>query len=142
METGVGDPVLEDLQQGTGSNFVGFKFTAPSKQQLMEGLAVDIQQGTTRFPAGVLVSELEALEYEYKRTGVRYGAPHGLHDDAVCALALGRTKSWRPSASRWHVTENAADGILARHSQTPRRFTAGCAARVRSALGGAGSSAR
>ena len=34
------------------------------------------------------ISELEAFEYEYTRTGVRYTAPPGMHDDCVCALAL------------------------------------------------------
>jgi hypothetical protein len=28
------------------------------------------------------------FEFEYTRTGVRYTAPTGLHDDAVCGLAL------------------------------------------------------
>jgi hypothetical protein len=32
--------------------------------------------------------ELEAFEFQYTRTGVRYAAPEGLTDDAVCALAL------------------------------------------------------
>ena len=32
--------------------------------------------------------ELETFEYVYTRTGVRYSAPDGLHDDCVCALAL------------------------------------------------------
>lgn len=89
--TGVGDPVLEALQtRGRPHNawFEGFKFSASSKQQLMEGLAVAIQQRSIRFPVGVIVAELEAFEYEYTRTGVRYSAPSGLHDDAVCALAL------------------------------------------------------
>lgn len=90
--TGVGDPVLESLQKNGGQNFEGFKFSAPSKQQLMEGLAVAIQQKAVRFPEGVIVNELEAFEYEYTRTGVRYSAPEGLHDDAVCALALAVAK--------------------------------------------------
>jgi hypothetical protein len=89
--TGVGDPVLEALQKRgrpTGARFAGVKFTAQSKQQMMEGLAVAIQQHQIHFPAGVLVDELEVFEYEYRRTGVSYSAPSGLHDDAVCALAL------------------------------------------------------
>ena len=86
--TGVGDPVLEELQRAGGGNFEGFKFTIQSKQQLMEGLAVAIQQRQIRFPEGPIVSELEAFEYEYTRTGVRYTAPEGMHDDCVCALAL------------------------------------------------------
>ena len=86
--TGVGDPVLEALQRDGGGRFEGFKFTAQSKQQLMEGLAVAIQQQQIRFPDGPIASELESFGYEYTRTGVRYAAAEGLYDDCVCALAL------------------------------------------------------
>ena len=86
--TGVGDPVLERLQRAEPNRFEGFKFTSQSKQQLMEGLAVAIQYRQVRFPDGDLANELEAFEYVYSRTGVRYAAPDGLFDDAVCALAL------------------------------------------------------
>jgi len=85
--TGVGDPILERLQRGR-DNFEGFKFSAQSKQQLMEGLAVAIQQREIAFPEGPITTELEAFEYVYTRTGVRYSAPEGMHDDCVCALAL------------------------------------------------------
>jgi hypothetical protein len=85
--TGVGDPVLERLQHGR-ANYVGFKFTSPSKQQLMEGLAVAIQQREVSFPDGPIRAELDAFEYVYTRSGVRYSAPEGVHDDCVCALAL------------------------------------------------------
>jgi hypothetical protein len=105
--TGVGDPVVEALQRDGERrypNFEGYKFSSESKQKLMEGLAVAIQSGTVGYPDGPLVSELEAYEYEYTRTGVRYSAPAGMHDDGVCALALavfklqgnaGRQR-WRP----------------------------------------------
>lgn len=85
--TGVGDPIVEQVQQGRG-NVESFKFTAPSKQQIMEGLAVGIQQRKVLFPPGHIKDELENFEYEFTRTGVRYAAPEGLHDDCVCALAL------------------------------------------------------
>lgn len=85
--TGVGDPIVEDLQ-AEGDNFIGFKFTQQSKQMLMEGLAVAIQQNEIQYPDGVIVSELESFEYEYTRTGVRYTAPEGQHDDCVMGLAL------------------------------------------------------
>lgn len=93
--TGVGDPILEALQRG-GGNYEGYKFTSTSKQQLMEGLAVAIQRQEIRYPAGPIVAELEAFEYEYTRTGVHYSAPEGLHDDCVCALAL----AWQAVAHR------------------------------------------
>jgi phage FluMu gp28-like protein len=86
--TGVGDPILERLQREGGRHYEGYQFTAPSKQKLMEGLAVAIQQAEVRFPDGPIVNELEAFEYVYTRSGVHYSAPEGLHDDCVCALAL------------------------------------------------------
>lgn len=94
--TGLGDPVLEELQVEHG-NFAGYTFSAASKQRLMEGLAVSIQGHEISFPDGPIRSELEAFEYEYTRTGVRYSAPEGLHDDCVCALALAR-EQWTTSA--------------------------------------------
>jgi hypothetical protein len=75
-----------------------FKFTATSKQQLMEGLAVAIQQRKITFPEGPIKDELEQFEFEYTRSGVKYSAPAGLHDDCVCSLALAWHK-WRPSAN-------------------------------------------
>lgn len=89
--TGVGDPILEQLQ-AKGNNFEGYKFSSSSKQQLMEGLAMAIQQHKIRFPEGIISRELSEFEYEYTRTGVRYSAPEGLHDDCVCALALAQRR--------------------------------------------------
>ncbi|MGH7721750.1 MAG: hypothetical protein ACRENL_02795 [Candidatus Dormibacteria bacterium] len=87
--TGVGDPIVEQLQRSPGVGHVqGYQFTQPSKQRLMEGLAVAIQQGTVGYPDGTIVAELEQFEYEYTRTGVRYASPEGLHDDCVMSLAL------------------------------------------------------
>ncbi|MEE8506392.1 MAG: hypothetical protein V3S40_09260, partial [Kiloniellales bacterium] len=86
--TGVGDPILERLQRISPDHFQGFTFSASSKQQLMERLAMAIQEQQVRFPDGPIRAELEAFEYHYSRTGVRYAAPEGLHDDAVVALAL------------------------------------------------------
>lgn len=85
--TGVGDPIVEMLQREAPC-VESFKFTAQSKQRIMEGLAVAIQQGDVSFPEGPIVDELMLFEYEYTRTGVRYSAPEGMHDDCVCALAL------------------------------------------------------
>jgi hypothetical protein len=86
--TGVGDPVLDQLQTHRGTRFEGYHFTPGSKQKLMEGLAMAIQERTVWYPAGVIVQELEQFEYVLTRTGVSYSAPAGYFDDCVCALAL------------------------------------------------------
>jgi hypothetical protein len=88
--TGVGDAILGQLQRDGGNNYQGFVFSSKSKQQLMEGLAVAIQNQALLFTNGVLVDELKTFEYEHTRTGVVYAAPEGMHDDCVCALALAR----------------------------------------------------
>jgi hypothetical protein len=86
--TGVGDPILERLQRYRPGTFTPYVFSAPSKQRLMEGLAVAIQQREITYPEGVITQELSMFEYVYTRTGVRYSAPEGLHDDCVMALGL------------------------------------------------------
>jgi len=85
--TGVGDSIVEDLQRARG-NVIGYKFTSQSKQQLMESLANSIQQGKIKYPDGIIPEELKSFEYEFTRSGVKYSAPAGMHDDCVCALAL------------------------------------------------------
>ena len=96
--TGIGDSILESLQKDGRRNFEGFKFTSPSKQQLMEALSLSIQKQEIGFPEGVITHELESFEYEYTRTGVRYSAPSGMHDDTVCALALANFHKPKPVA--------------------------------------------
>lgn len=99
--TGVGDPVFERLQRQNPS-IEGFKFTSQSKQQIMEGIAVAIQNQEVVIPEGVLLQELLDFEYEITRTGTKYSAPVGLHDDAVCAFALAVHKRRdRPSFGIW-----------------------------------------
>jgi phage FluMu gp28-like protein len=92
-ETGVGDPIVEGLKRGGSgrpscSNLEGYRFTGPSKQMLMEQLALAIHGKTVRFPEGPIATELRGFEFEYTRMGVRYAAPDGQFDDCVCALAL------------------------------------------------------
>ena len=85
--TGVGDPIVEELQRSR-PNITGFKYNQYNKQQLMEGLAVSIQQRKISFPEGIISDELENFEFIYTRTGVKYGAPSGFFDDCANALAL------------------------------------------------------
>jgi hypothetical protein len=85
--TGVGDSIVEDLQQAR-LMIEGYTFTPKSKQQLMERLAGAISAQEVTFPDGPIRAELETFEYEYTAHGVRYSAPDGLHDDCVMALAL------------------------------------------------------
>jgi hypothetical protein len=78
-----------------------FVFTQKSKQQIIEGLAIGIQQGKIKFPDGLIVDELKNLETSFTRSGVSFSAPPGLHDDCVMALALAYScwNSSRPTGT-------------------------------------------
>lgn len=93
--TGVGDPIAEDLSHSGLSLWYqgekpGFKFTNDSKNQLINNLAIAIEQRRITFPSEpILVDELQAFEYSITDGGrIKYGAPDGKHDDAVISLAL------------------------------------------------------
>lgn len=93
--TGVGDPIAEDLSRCGLSLWYngekpGFKFTNDTKNQLINHLAISIEQRRITFPnEPVLVDELQSYEYAITDGGkITYSAPDGKHDDAVISLAL------------------------------------------------------
>lgn len=87
--TGIGDPILEDLQNNN-LNVEGFKFTSTSKREIVERLVMAIEQRFILFPATLtdLIFELESFSYEVNGDTFKYGAPDGIHDDCVMAMAL------------------------------------------------------
>ena len=89
--TGVGDAIVADLQM-MGVDVTPHVFTQPSKLRLMQRLVAAFQgDELTLFDQPKdkwLVAELEAFEFTYTATGVKYEAPPGEHDDGVMALAL------------------------------------------------------
>ncbi len=89
--TGIGDAIVEDIRREC-RYAEGFIFSQSSKQQIMEGLASSIQNGEISILEGIMQDELESFEFEYSRSGVKYRAPEGVHDDIVCALALANAK--------------------------------------------------
>lgn len=101
--TGVGDPVYDELTREY-RNVQGYKLTNPTKKALIENLSIMLDNDQIHFPGNpetkefdsnlgldfnVLKNELESFTYELQPSGlISYGAPEGLHDDCVIALAL------------------------------------------------------
>jgi hypothetical protein len=89
--TGVGDAIVADLEDA-GVSVTRHVFTQASKLRLMQRLVAAFQGKELTIPDDPAVkwlqNELEAFEFEYTATGVRYEAPSGEHDDGVMALAL------------------------------------------------------
>lgn len=89
-KTGIGDAVVESLAR-QNRKIEGWTFTASSKETIVSGLAVALEQRKVQIPAAcdVLLRELGHYEYELRANGhVAYSAPPGLHDDAVMSLGL------------------------------------------------------
>ena len=102
--TGVGDPIVEDLK-ARGLNIynegIGFKFTETSRMNLLNNLAILLEQDKIKIPDDEgLISELESFQYSLSEQGkIRVKAPEGLHDDRVMSLALavlGATQPIKP----------------------------------------------
>ena len=101
--TGVGEPIFESLRKA-GVYAEAYAFTQKSKDALIDNLSLCFEQQLIRLPKPELwpdgIDELEAFEYSVTDLGnVRTGAPYGMHDDCVIALALA---AWplRPSKPR------------------------------------------
>lgn len=87
--TGVGDPIVEDLQRKEIS-VDGYKFTETSRRQLLDNLAVMLEQDKTKLPDDEgLLTELESFMFTLSEAGkIKVGVPEGMTDDRVFSLAL------------------------------------------------------
>lgn len=86
--TGVGDSIVENLQDKKPNIFTGYLFSNSSKQKLMELLELKIQKKEIFFPDNEIKKELDVFEYKLTRNSITYSAPETLHDDCVIALSL------------------------------------------------------
>lgn len=90
--TGVGDPVVEDLER-RGLNIGedgAVVFNSRTRRELLDNLAILLQQDKIKIPDDPgLISELEAFQFTMTEKGkVEVKTRKGLHDDRVMSLAL------------------------------------------------------
>jgi len=86
-----GDVFFELLEKKCRNLVQPFKTTAQSKPIMIEDLALSFEQKELALPNEEwLIDELESFTYIYdeKTRRVKYGAPHGVHDDGVISTAL------------------------------------------------------
>ena len=71
-----------------------FTTTSKSKNEIIEGLILDVNEANIQIPSKglwpYLYDELTVFTYEYnpKTRSIKYGHPSGFHDDTVISLAL------------------------------------------------------
>lgn len=87
--TGVGDPIVEDLQR-QGCAVKAFKFSQTTKKQVIENLMKMCDDALIGIPdIPEVKKEFEVFGYEQTQFGnIRYCAPDGHHDDIVISVAL------------------------------------------------------
>jgi hypothetical protein len=90
--TGKGEPVYESLKK-ENIRVEPYTFTNKTKAAVIDALAMMLEKREMVLPKPDLwpvgIEELEAFEYSVTESGtVRTGAPGGMHDDCVIALAL------------------------------------------------------
>lgn len=103
LESNIEKMLIEQAQR-RGLPVIPFQTTQGTKQVIIDNLALGFEQGAFKIPADeTLIGELQAYQIDKTPSGlVKYGAPPGLHDDGVMALALwwyyayqmGESTSW------------------------------------------------
>ncbi len=94
----IGDVIFEQIKN-RHANTHPFTTTSKSKNEIVEGLILDVNEGNIGIPSKVLfpplIHEMEIFTYEYnpKTRNVRYTHPSGMHDDTVISLSLANY--WR-----------------------------------------------
>jgi hypothetical protein len=88
--TGVGDPVVEDLKRrGLNIDEEGFRFTEQSRKQLLENLAILLEQDKIKLPDDEgLREELKGFQLKLGERGKVKIQSSLEHDDRVMSLAL------------------------------------------------------
>lgn len=87
--TGVGDPIVEDLER-MGVPIEPYRFTATSKRQLLDNLAILLEQDRIKLPNDPeLIAELQGINFALDERGrVKLETAQGMTDDRVMSLAL------------------------------------------------------
>ena len=89
----IGDVIFEQIKK-KWSDTHPFTTSSKSKQEIIEGLILDMNETIIRIPSRDLFpylwDELTVFTYEYnpKTRSLKYGHPSGLHDDTVISLAI------------------------------------------------------
>lgn len=105
--TGVGDPIVENLI-ARDLNIEPFKFTEVSRTNLLNNLAMCIEQDKIKLPNDDgLISELESMRYELSERGkIKITVPSGMHDDRVMSLALA---VWKAQKTELEASEEVEE---------------------------------
>jgi len=89
-QTGVGEPIQEELRNQDLQNIEGITFTTQTKEALLTNLKLTMEQNRLKLPYNrCLIEQINQQQYEYTKTGhLTFTHPQGTHDDQLWALSL------------------------------------------------------
>jgi phage FluMu gp28-like protein len=89
-QTGVGEPVTEEICSQGIRNVEGIKFTVQTKEELLSSLKIVMEQNRLAIPYHRQLSEqINEQQYSYSKSGhLQFSHPENSHDDMLWALAL------------------------------------------------------
>jgi len=89
-QTGVGEPVLEEIRNQGISCVEGLKFTVQTKEELLTSLKIAMEQNRLAIPYHrQLCTQINEQQYAYSKSGhLQFSHPANSHDDMLWALAL------------------------------------------------------
>lgn len=92
-QTGVGEPLLEEIHSQGLSCVEGVTFTIQTKEELLTGLKIAMEQNRLAIPYHIqLCQQLNEQQYAYGNNGhLQFSHPIRSHDDMLWALALAIT---------------------------------------------------
>jgi hypothetical protein len=103
-QTGVGEPILEEIRS-QGMNCVeGLKFTAETKEELLTGLKILMEQERLAIPYHRrLCEQINEQQYAYSKSGhLQFSHSPNSHDDMLWSLALAvKASRTEPQPKLW-----------------------------------------
>jgi phage FluMu gp28-like protein len=97
-QTGVGEPVLEEIRNQGVRYVEGLKFTIQTKEELLTNLKMIMEQSRLAIPYHRrLCQQINEQQYEYSKIGhLRFSHPENSHDDMLWSLALAAYAARKP----------------------------------------------
>jgi phage FluMu gp28-like protein len=113
-QTGVGEPILEEIRN-QGMNCVeGLKFTTETKEELLTGLKMLMEQEELAIPYDRrLCEQMNEQQYVYGKNGrLQFNHPPNSHDDMLWSLALAVKASRMESSPKLWVVSRIGRSMM------------------------------
>jgi len=113
-QSGVGEPILEEIRNQSVDCVEGVKFTSETKEKLLSGLKIVMEQGKLAIPyERRLCQQINEQQYSYSKSGyLQFAHPANTNDDMLWALALAVAASKTESAPRLWVVSRMSRGKM------------------------------